>query len=126
MIQQFLSICLVVFFSSTGFAFDHQHRLWSDVLREFRDLEGFVYYSKLKNEGQKPEHAFPKYLQEIQRVTHQEYLKWDQKQKMAYLINAYNAFTVKLIVDHYPIASITDIGGWLWWATKKPWKMEFS
>ena len=28
---------------------------------------------------------------------------------MAYWINAYNAFTVKLIVDHYPVQSIKDI-----------------
>ena len=36
---------------------------------------------------------------------------WTQNQKKAYLINAYNAFTVKLIIDHYPLESIRDIGG---------------
>ena len=29
---------------------------------------------------------------------------------MAYWINAYNAYTIRLIVDHYPVQSIKDIG----------------
>ena len=36
---------------------------------------------------------------------------WSPEEKLTYWINAYNAFTVKLIVDHYPIKSIKDIGG---------------
>lgn len=35
--------------------------------------------------------------------------KWSKNEKMAFWINAYNAFTVKLILDHYPIKSIKDI-----------------
>lgn len=31
--------------------------------------------------------------------------------KIAYWLNAYNAFTIKLIVDHYPVKSIKDLGG---------------
>ena len=29
---------------------------------------------------------------------------------MAYWINAYNAYTIRLILDHYPVQSIKDIG----------------
>lgn len=57
------------------------------------------------------------------------YLSWlasnapgasDKSQKAkAYWINAYNAFTVKLILDNYPIASITDIAG------GKPWDKKW-
>ncbi|MFT6229971.1 MAG: hypothetical protein ACJAZO_000461 [Myxococcota bacterium] len=35
----------------------------------------------------------------------------DRDRKLALLINAYNAFTIKLILDHRPIASIKDISG---------------
>ncbi len=35
----------------------------------------------------------------------------DRDEKLALLINAYNAFTIKLILDHRPIASIKDIAG---------------
>ncbi len=34
---------------------------------------------------------------------------WSDSDKIAYWINAYNAFTVKLIVDNYPVKSIKDL-----------------
>ena len=35
---------------------------------------------------------------------------WPTNDKIAYWLNAYNAFTVKLIVDNYPVKSIKDLG----------------
>ncbi|EON77658.1 Uncharacterized protein DUF547 [Lunatimonas lonarensis] len=35
---------------------------------------------------------------------------WSIDEQLAYWINAYNAFTVKLIIDHYPVKTIQDIG----------------
>jgi hypothetical protein len=34
---------------------------------------------------------------------------WSEKEQLAYWINAYNAFTVKLIVDNYPLKSIEEL-----------------
>lgn len=34
---------------------------------------------------------------------------WPEEEKLAYWINAYNAFTIKLIIDNYPVKSIKDI-----------------
>ena len=40
-----------------------------------------------------------------------EFNDWTEKQKLAFWINAYNAFTIKAIIDHYPIErSFTLIG----------------
>ena len=36
---------------------------------------------------------------------------WSEKEQLAYWINAYNAFTVKLIIDHYPVKTIKQLGG---------------
>jgi Protein of unknown function, DUF547 len=36
--------------------------------------------------------------------------EWSSEDQIAYWLNAYNAFTIKLIVDHYPIKSIKDLG----------------
>lgn len=36
---------------------------------------------------------------------------WSEEEQLAYWINAYNAFTVKLIVDHYPVKTIKQLGG---------------
>jgi Protein of unknown function, DUF547 len=35
---------------------------------------------------------------------------WSREDRLAYWINAYNAFTVQLIIRHYPLKSIKDIG----------------
>jgi len=45
-----------------------------------------------------------------------------EKDRLAYYINAYNAWTLKLILDNYPVASIKDIGPF--WSS--PWKIEFA
>jgi len=34
---------------------------------------------------------------------------WSEDEKLAYWINAYNAFTIKLIIEHYPIESIEEL-----------------
>ena len=36
---------------------------------------------------------------------------WTDNEQMAYWINAYNAFTVQLIIRYYPLKSIKEIGG---------------
>ena len=40
----------------------------------------------------------------------------------AHLINLYNAMTVDLIVQHYPVSSIKRIGGWF----SSPWDIEVA
>lgn len=42
---------------------------------------------------------------------------WSKEDKLAYWMNAYNAFTIKLIIDNYPTSSIKDI--------KDPWDKRF-
>ncbi|MFM8313131.1 MAG: DUF547 domain-containing protein, partial [Deltaproteobacteria bacterium] len=42
-------------------------------------------------------------------------------EKLAFLINAYNALTIKWILQHYPVKSIKDTGGFL----SSPWKKKF-
>jgi hypothetical protein len=42
---------------------------------------------------------------------------WSKKRDSAYWINAYNAYTVKLIIDNYPTKSIKDISD--------PWGKKF-
>ena len=44
-------------------------------------------------------------------------------EKLALLINAYNAFTLRLILDHYPIKSIKDIPSAKRWDAKR-WRLD--
>ncbi len=60
------------------------------------------------------------YLDRLQKVPVSNLNRAEQK---AFWINAYNALTVKVILDHYPVDSIRDIdlSGWF---TTGPWKAE--
>ncbi len=46
---------------------------------------------------------------------------WPRDAALAYWINLYNAVTLRLILDNYPLDSIKDIGGFM---KKSPWKRE--
>jgi hypothetical protein len=55
--------------------------------------------------------ALQAYLGALSRVTQQEFSGWSKPQQMAFLINAYNAYTVEKILTRYPnIKSIWDFG----------------
>lgn len=49
---------------------------------------------------------------------------WTKNETLAYWINAYNAFTVKLIVKHYPVKSIKDLGGPIY-RVNTSWDIKF-
>lgn len=116
------TLFVAIVLANPAFAFDHSHRTWTSVLKKYQNTQGLVYYEKLKVDAQaNKSHPLNLYLAEIQKVSLPEYESWSENQKKAFLINSYNATTIKLIVDHYPVASIKKIGGFF----KKPWSIEF-
>jgi hypothetical protein len=51
---------------------------------------------------------------------------WSRDDQLAYWINAYNAFTVQLIIRHYPLKSIKDIGSKIKIPfVNTPWDLKF-
>lgn len=117
-----LSLLAIFFLSIPAFAFDHIHLRWSEVLKKYQNTQGYVSYKKLKEDAAlDKKHNFYQYLAEIQSVKQSEFDRWTSDEKKAFLINSYNALTFKLIVDHYPVASIKKIGG----IFTKPWSLEF-
>lgn len=51
---------------------------------------------------------------------------WSKNDQMAFWINAYNAFTIKLITKYYPIKSIKDIGTGIQIPfVNSPWTIRF-
>jgi len=101
--------------------FDHTHSQWEKVLKEFVVLKNpgvtEVRYGDLK----KNPSILGAYLKELESVTLSDFKNFSKDEQLSLLINAYNAFTVKLILDHYPVKSIKEIGGWF----SNPWKKEF-
>ena len=49
------------------------------------------------------------YLKQAGAIPEAEFKAWDEKEQLAFLINLYNASTLQLIVDHYPVKSIKKI-----------------
>ena len=113
-------LCLISLLSSNAWSFDHNHSLFKNVLSTYlsRDgLETFVNYKKLKNDSE----DLDKYISALKGVTKSQYNTWSEEEKLAVLINGYNAWTIKLILEHYPVSSIKKIGSFF----KSPWDIKF-
>ncbi len=88
------------------------HTPWNQLLQKHVSATGKVNYAGLKKDKAQLE----AYLAELAKYPVQA--NWPRAHKMAYWINAYNAFTVKLIVDNYPVKSIMDLHGGKAWDVK--------
>lgn len=61
-------------------------------------------------------------LDSLSAVTPAQFEAFDRAQQMAFLINAYNAFTLQRVLGRYPeLKSIRDLGSLL----RSPWKQPF-
>ncbi len=80
------------------------HALFDSLLRQYVNKEGFVNYEGFIKDSV----AFNKYLDLLSK-NHPSDKNWNRNEQMAYWINAYNAFTIKLICNYYPVKSIKDI-----------------
>jgi len=87
---------------------EFDHSLFDRLLHEVVDDEGFVDYAALgRNQAD-----LNTYLESLASAPFGDL---GRNGKLALLINAYNAFTLELILEHYPLASIRDI------PTKQRW-----
>lgn len=104
-------------------AFDHGHGAWDALLQRHVMVVDGGHVSQLDYGAMLAERAELRgYLDELSAVSAREFEIWDRSQRLAFLINAYNAFTVELILTRYPdLDSIRDLGGLF----RSPWKQRF-
>lgn len=76
--------------------------MFARVLADHVDDDGRVDYAGLRSEPDE----LDEYLDHLARV---DLASMDDSQRMATLINAYNAFTLKLMIEHPDVKSIRDI-----------------
>lgn len=81
------------------------HKLWDELLVKNVSITGKVNYKGFINEKKKLI-AYTSMLS-----NNSPSINWPENRQLAYWINAYNAFTVLLITNNYPLKSIKDIGG---------------
>jgi len=94
---------------STAKPFDHS--IWNVLLQRHVNDNGDVDYKGFKKDVNILESYLSMFSDHMPTET------WNRNEVLAYWINAYNAFTVKLIIVNYPTNSIKDI--------KDPWGMRF-
>ena len=117
-------VCFALFACfSAGAAYDSSHKIFTGLLTE-NVKDGVVNYEGIKTK----QVLLDQYVSQIGEVTKEMFDKFSKEEQMAYLINAYNAFTLKLISDFYPVSSIRDIGpkvgGGLFGGGSKQWKIS--
>jgi hypothetical protein len=119
------TILLLLGFLATGAwaqGFDHAHPGWDALLKKHVVPISGGKNSQLRYaDFGRDRTALKAYLIALQGVRQDEFDAWAKPQRMAFLINAYNAFTVELILAHYPVKSIKDIGG----VFDNRWKRKF-
>lgn len=91
------------------------HSAFDALLKKHVSMEGWVDYAALKGDAS----LLDAYITSIGEASFDQL---GRDEKLALLINAYNAFTLRLILDYYPIESIKDIPADMRWEHVR-WKL---
>ncbi|MBN08803.1 MAG: hypothetical protein CMC79_00295 [Flavobacteriaceae bacterium] len=94
---------LILFISFNCFGQKSMHDRWSYELQKHVDENGKVNYEKWGKDLE----GLNAYIEILQKFNPKKY--WSKNEVLAYWINIYNALTIKLIVENYPINSIKEI-----------------
>lgn len=119
-----LAVVLLGLFATNAFAqFDPSHKAWDDLLKKHVKYAQNGNASRVDYAGfSKDRAALKSVLDSYSGVPRAEFDKWPKPQQQAFLINAYNAYTVELILTKYPdLKSIRDLGSFV----TKPWSRKF-
>jgi len=101
--------------------FDHSHMTFDLVLKKYAREVGkttLVNYKLLK---ENPSNLL-EYIGELEAVSKEEFDSFTKDQQFVFWVNAYNAYTLKVIIDNYPVKSIMNIG----FKGSKAWKTRFA
>ncbi|MFN0081601.1 MAG: DUF547 domain-containing protein [Ferruginibacter sp.] len=93
------------------------HIQWTALLKKHVNNNGDVNYKGFIKDSLK----LNKYLNLLSNNAPDSL--WSKNEQFAYWINAYNAFTVKLIIQNYPLKSIKDLGSTA--TNNSPWDKKF-
>lgn len=86
-------------------AFDALHAPWTAILAKHVRGGDFDYAGLAKDRA-----GLDAYVMALEAVKPDAFAALSRKEQFAFWINAYNAYTVKRVVDAYPIRSIRDLG----------------
>ena len=98
---------------------------WDQILRKYLTENYLFNYKQLLKE-KKDQARLTEFTESLNGVTDEAFKKWTTNEQKAFLINAYNAFTVQLVIRHMDknpqMTSIKDAGGFF----STPWNQEWD
>jgi Protein of unknown function, DUF547 len=122
-IKHLFAVLLLLLSGLAQAQFDPSYAAWDGLLKKHvrwlpDNKQSRVDYASF----QRDRAELKKVLDALSAVSKAEFDTWPREQRMAFLINAYNAFTVELILTKYPeLKSIKDLGSFV----QSPWKKKF-
>ncbi|MGD9903940.1 MAG: DUF547 domain-containing protein [Dehalococcoidia bacterium] len=104
-------------------AFDHAYAEWDSLLRRHVRWLDDGGQSRVDYDGFAADRTRLRgVLDALSAVPPAEFARWSRLQQVAFLINAYNAFTIELVLTAWPeVTSIRDLGSFL----RSPWRQRF-
>ncbi|MBL7814672.1 MAG: DUF547 domain-containing protein [Saprospiraceae bacterium] len=107
--------CLLFLFGLMNLSLQAQpsHEAFDILLKKHVSSDGKVNYKNFKTDKT----ALENYIKTLIANVPQE--NWSKNDKMTYWINAYNALTINLIIQNYPLSKITDLDGGKTWDVKR-------
>ncbi|EJI1277625.1 DUF547 domain-containing protein [Vibrio vulnificus] len=117
------SLCIVILTFSSARAGEFDHHQWDGLLKNYVVSNNGGISTEVDYWGMQKDHKLLKdYLRALSSVTKKQFDVWDTEEQLAFLINAYNAWTIELILTKWPdLESIKDLGHFL----RSPWSREF-
>ena len=106
-----------------GQTFDHNYAAWEALLKKHVRWLPDNKQSRANYKGFAADRAeLGKVLESLSAVSQAQFNAFSKEQQMAFLVNAYNAFTIEIILSKYPnLKSIKELGSF----NRGPWKNEF-
>ena len=106
-----LVVAILTFSQATS-----QTSIFNDLLQKHVTKKGIVDYKAFK----KDEGKLDSYISYLEKTAPDN--SWSVNKQKAFWINAYNAYTIKLILENYPLKSIMDVKK----KGKSAWKIPFA
>ncbi|OSY89056.1 hypothetical protein WH52_03155 [Tenacibaculum holothuriorum] len=109
-------IIILLFFFLATTQFQAQNKVFDALLKTYVDSKGNIDYKGLR----KNRALLDIYLDELKKTVPRK--NWSSNKAKAFWMNAYNAYTIKLVLDSYPLKKITDIQR----KGRNAWKIPFA
>ena len=111
--KKILLLLIILLTFSQGFS---QTSIFNDLLQKHVTNEGIVDYKSFKIDEAK----LAVYILYLEKTAPDN--TWSENKQKAFWINAYNAYTIKIILENYPLKSIMNINQ----EGKTAWKIPFA